>query len=144
MRRAMRRWRWWLIGAVVLFVITAGAWLGRRSYWPSPGSIEEAFFRVHTGVWVGDAVEALQAYSGSVDYTMVTGVTKDGHSFSDLWFDRLPLPSEIDRCELQLGTEDGETIVIDIGTGGRVTDKHFSSDSWWSDWFVNLQKLLGR
>jgi hypothetical protein len=144
MMRTIRSWRWCLIGAGAVFGIVAGTWLGLMTYRPFSGSIEDTFFRVHVGTGMHEAAEVLNGYRGSIDYGMVQGITKDGRSFLDYGFDRLPHPSKIDRFKLELGTEDGECITVDIGTGGRVTGKHFSSESWWQERLINAQNMIRR
>ena len=134
----LRRYRWRLVGAGLLFGLAVAAWFGWRWLDRYEGNSEEVFARLRVGMSQQEAVEVLATFdSSSGQYSW--GVTTDGREFGSLHLhsrsmDDLPPPQEIESCVMSDLDNDGREIEVTLGPGGTVSGKRLTPGVWEYRW----------
>ena len=141
----VRRHRWWLVGAGLLFGVAVATWFSPRQ---TTRSLRDMFSRVRVGMSQDEALAVLRTFKPDTDGLFSFGATNDG-SFArplnlvDPYSGGLPLPQEIKHCRLTIIDCEGREVEIILGQGGTVTDKRFISDRR-EDWWFRICSKLSR
>jgi hypothetical protein len=140
MIQKVRRSRWRILGAGLLFGLAIGAWWGYRWLSAEPGSLEEGFARIRIGMSRDEAVSVLRACDPyKIDGLHSEGTTKEGRSWAGTniegeLFEDLPPPEEIAHCVFGVWDNEGRDLEVVLGPGGIVSGKRLSPGVWEYRW----------